>query len=56
MRHHLYKYKDGATRELQRLIDGYLDDRRDRAWRPCQVIKENKLTWEVFCLALLGLE
>ena len=30
----------------------YLNDRRDRAWRPCQVIEENKLTWEVFCLAL----
>ena len=38
--------------ELQRLIDGYLDDRRDRALRQCQVIKENKLTWEVCCLAL----
>ena len=25
---------------------------RDRAWRPCQVIKENKLIREVFCLAL----
>ena len=53
VRHHLYKYNDGATRwELQRLVIGYLNDRRDRAWRPCQVIKENKLTWEVFCLAL----
>ena len=53
MRHHLYKHNDGAARwELQRLVIGYLNDRRDRAWRPCQVIKENKLTWEVFCLAL----
>ena len=53
VRHHLYKYTDGATRwELQRIIIGYLNDCRDRAWRPCQVIKENKLTWEVFCLAL----
>ena len=50
--HHLYKDNDGTTRwELQRLIIGYLNDHRDRAWRPCQVIKENKLTWEVFCLA-----
>ena len=32
-RHHLYKYNDGATWwELQRLIMGYLNDRRDRAW------------------------
>ena len=52
VRHHLYKYNDGATRwELQRLMISYLDDCRDRAWRPCQVVKENKLTWEVFCLA-----
>ena len=48
VRHHLHKYNDGAARwELQRLII-----RRDRAWQPCQVIMENKLTWEVFCLAL----
>ena len=53
VRHYSYKYNDGATRwELQRLIIGYLNDSRDRAWRPCQVIKENKLIWEVFCLAL----
>ena len=53
VRHHLYKHNDGVTRwELQKLIIGYLDDPLDRAWRPCQVIKENKLTWEVFCLAL----
>ena len=53
VRHHLYKYNDGPTRwELQRLIIGYFNDRRDRGWRPCQVVKENKLTWEVFCLAL----
>ena len=53
VRHHLYKYKDGTARwELQRLMIGYLDDCGDRAWRPCQVIKENKLTWEVFCLSL----
>ena len=53
VRHHLYKYNDGATRwELQRLIIGFFNDRRDRGWRPCQVIKEKKLTWEVLCLAL----
>ena len=53
MRDHLYKYNDGATRwELQRPIIGYLNDRRDRARRPCQVLKENKPTWEVFCLDL----
>ena len=57
VRHHLYKYDDGATWwELQRLMIGYLNDRRDRAWRRCQVIKENKLTWEVFCLACLDLQ
>ena len=53
VRHHLYKHNDGVTRwELQKLIIGYLNDPLDRAWRPCLVIKENKLTWEVFCLAL----
>ena len=53
VRHLLYKYSDGATRwELQRLTIGHVNDCLDRAWRPCQVIKENKLTWEVFCLAL----
>ena len=56
VRHHLYRYNDGATRwELQRLIIGYLNHHRDRAWRSCQVIKENKLILEVFCLGL-GLE
>ena len=56
VRHHLYRHNDGATRrELQRLIIGYFNDRPDRAWRPCHVIKQNKLIWEVFCLAL-GLE
>ena len=53
VRDHLCKYNDGATRwELQRPIIGYLNDHRDRAWRPCQVLKENKPTWKVFCLAL----
>ena len=27
---------------LQRFTIGYFNDRRDRAWRPCQVIKDNK--------------
>ena len=34
---------------------GYLNDRRDRAWRPCQVIKENKHWGSLLSVVGLGL-
>ena len=55
VRHQLYKYNDGATGwELQRLINGY-NDRRDRAWPPCQITNmKNKFLG--ICFLALGLD
>ena len=54
MRHHLYKYNnDGATRwELQRLINGYPNDRHDRAGRRSMYQREQAHVGIFFCLAL----
>ena len=55
VRHQLYKYNDGATGwELQRLINGY-NDRRDRAWPPCQITNmKNKFLGDLFSGVGLG--